>query len=236
MRVSSHWIELDEVESTQSELAARVREGETDLIVWSAHQTGGRGRFGRPWVSTRGESLTMSIAFGHYIGHPRPWLLGMACACALAELFDAQIQWPNDVSLNGRKLGGILTDLSHDAKGSAVPCVGIGVNLNQQSFPDELAGRATSLVAEGRKVLDARACARDLVEQISGLPDPLEWSDLAPYWLPRDATPGKPYRLPNGDVGRAISVAPGGELDCEVNGERRLILAADSIFGHSQAS
>lgn len=231
MRVPTEWVELETVESTQTELADRVRAGRTDLVVWARNQTSGRGRFGRPWISQPEDSLTMSVAFGSYVGHPRPWLLGMACACAVAELLDAQIQWPNDVSLNGRKIGGILTDLSMDDRGKAVPCVGIGINVGQTSFPDELATRATSLVAEGHAPIAPRMLATLLLAHLATLPDPNEWSDLAPHWMPRDATPGKPYRLPSGDVGRAIAVAPGGALDCEVNGERRMVLAADSIFG-----
>lgn len=233
MNVPTDWVELDVVESTQSELATLVRGGRSDVIVWARHQTSGRGRFGRPWVSERDTSLTMSIAFGAHIGHPRPWLLGMACACAVADLLDAQIQWPNDVSLNGRKIGGILTDLSMNDRGQAVPCVGIGINLGQTNFPDELATRATSLAAEGRPVPTARELASAIISHLRMFPDPHEWSDLAPIWMPRDATPGKPYRMPNGDVARAIAVAPGGALECEVNGERRLVYAADSIFGPS---
>lgn len=231
MRVPQDWIELDEVESTQTSLAALVKEGQTDLVLFAHHQRGGRGRFGRPWLSRRGESLTMSIAFGAYVGHPKPWLLGMACACAAAELLDCNIRWPNDLGLNGRKLGGILTELFPDDRGRMVPCVGIGLNVGQSEIPEEIADRATSLLREGRPTPPVRQLASDLVAHLQTMPEPMEWSALESHWMPRDATPGKLYRLPNGDVATAIRVGAGGELHCELRGEPRVVLAADSIFG-----
>jgi len=155
----------------------------------------------------------------------------MACACAAAELLDCNIRWPNDLGLNGRKLGGILTDLAPDEHGNMVPCVGIGINVGQTEFPEEIADRATSLVREGRLVgsIDQLAC--NFIEHLRTMPDPQQWTDLEPHWMPRDLTPGKAYRLPNGDVATAIRVGAGGELHCELRGEPRVVLAADSIFG-----
>ncbi|MCC7435352.1 MAG: biotin--[acetyl-CoA-carboxylase] ligase [Methanoregulaceae archaeon] len=231
MRVPDDWVRLDEVESTQTEVSRLVKQGRTELILLAKHQHGGRGRFGRPWLSQRGESLTLSIAFGSYVGHPRPWLLGMACACAAAELLDCNIRWPNDLGLNGRKLGGILTDLFPDDHGHMVPCVGIGINVGQTEFPVEIADRATSLVQEGRAEPSIDQLASSFIEHLRTMPDPQQWTDLEPHWMPRDLTPGKSYRLPNGDVATAIRVGAGGELHCELRGEPRVVLAADSIFG-----
>lgn len=233
MRVPADWVELPEVQSTQTAIAERVLEGRTDLILFAHHQSGGRGRFGRPWLSQAGDSLTMSIAFGSYFGHPRPWLLGMACACAAAEVLDCSIRWPNDLGINGKKLGGILTELFPDNKGRMIPCVGIGINVNQGSFPEELQERASSLRLEGRVAPPIDHLAVSIINRLATFEDPNEWTDIQTHWMPRDATPGKHYRLPNGDVAIATHVGGGGELHCVLNGEPRTVLAADSIFGPS---
>lgn len=231
MNVPTEWVELDTVESTQREISEHVRAGRTDLVVWARHQTAGRGRFGRPWISQQDDSLTMSIAFGGYVLHPRPWLLGMACACATAEVLDLNIRWPNDLGLNDRKLGGILTELFPDDKGRMVPCVGIGINVGQTSFPEELRDRASSLALEGRQTPALDQLAVAIIDRLKQFDDPQEWTDIQSRWMPRDTTPGKFYRLPNGEVAVATHVGPGGELHCLLNGEPRTVLAADSIFG-----
>lgn len=236
MRVPTDWVERDQVASTQTAIAELVAAGQTEVILYAHHQSGGRGRFGRPWVSAEGESLTMSIAFGAYFGHPRPWLLGMACACATAEVLDLNIRWPNDLGLHGRKLGGILTELFPDEKGRMMPCVGIGINVGQTSFPEELRDRASSLALEGRPTPPLDQLAVTIIDRLRQFDDPQEWTDIEPHWMPRDATPGKSYRLPNGDVAVATHVGPGGELHCLLDGEPRTVLAADSIFGTSLAS
>lgn len=231
MNVPGVWEERAEVESTQTALAALLSSGASEQILLAYHQVAGRGRFGRPWLSREGESLTMSIAFGAYVGHPRPWLLGMACACASAEVLDCNIRWPNDLCLNGRKLGGILTELFPDSHGKMVPCVGIGINVGQLEFDPAIADRATSLRRENRPLPPIDLLAVQIVEQLRSMRDPQQWTDLEPLWTPRDTTPGKSYCLPNGDVAEAVRVGPGGELHCLLHGEARTVLAADSIFG-----
>ncbi|HXG76576.1 MAG TPA: biotin--[acetyl-CoA-carboxylase] ligase [Gaiellaceae bacterium] len=118
-----------ECESTQLLLlGSGLPEG---AVAATDHQTGGRGRYGRPWVEPPGTSVLVSVML-----HPPPGRhlpeLSLVAALATAEAVEgatglsAQIKWPNDVMLNRRKVAGILSEL---ADGAVV--VGIGVNVNQ---------------------------------------------------------------------------------------------------------
>ncbi len=231
MKVPDLWIERDEVESTQSEMARLLADGQPGGILLASHQAAGKGRFGRPWISERGDSLTMSIAFEAYIGHPRPWLIGMATACACAEVLDCKLRWPNDLGLNGQKLGGIITDLLPTSNGKNVPVVGVGINLLQATFPAQLEGIATSLLLQRGSAPHPESLATKIIDRLREMPEPIEWNDILPIWAAHDATPGKRYKLPCGDEAMAIKVGAGGELICTINGEQKTVLAADALFG-----
>lgn len=248
MRIPEHWAELDEVDSTQNVAGAMLCEGEPVGVVFAYHQVIGRGRFGREWMSARGDSLTMSIAFTDYPaqgvspaegrGAKKPWLIGMAVACAAARVLGCRVRWPNDLSfelpgLGDRKVGGILTELLTDAHGHPVPVVGIGINVRQNEMPLEIQDRATSLAiarpdADPTTALDL---ALDLTDAIRAFPEPTDWSVLEPIWHELDATPGKRYTLATGETVRAIRVGEGGRLIAEKDGEEIEVLAADAIFG-----
>ena len=224
-------IGLQTVDSTQAYAAAMLRRGEPVGAVYSLEQTAGRGRFGRPWHSPRGTSLSVSMVFPYYVGHPRPYLIGMSLAVACARAFDCQLQWPNDLVYEGRKLGGILTEMSPDAEDRSVPVVGVGINLNQTSFEPDIADRATSLLlAHGKEVMAVDALDQILTE-FEALPEIREWSDLAPFWNQFDATPGKRYRLRDGQEAIATGVGSQGELLCVADGAEHSALAADALMG-----
>jgi hypothetical protein len=103
--------------------------------------------------------------------------------------------------------------------------------LNQKSFPDELAGIATSKALYDGGVYDPETVARYILNRLPMLPEPAEWSDLAPIWSLFDNTPGKIYRLPDGKEAVALGVGPRGELLCAVDGESTTVMAADAVFG-----
>lgn len=250
MRIPDYWAELDEVDSTQNVAGAMLCEGDPVGVVFAYHQVIGRGRFGREWVSARGDSLTMSIAFTDYPtqgvtpseskGAKAPWLVGMAVACAAARLLGCRVRWPNDLSFEvagqgDRKVGGILTELIPDAYGKLIPVVGIGINVRQASLPDEIAMRATSLAiarpdAPAPNPLDL---ALDLTEAIKRMPEPESWGAIEPLWHEVDATPGKRYTLPSGEVVTALRVGSRGELIADLDWKEIEVLAADAIFGRS---
>ena len=123
-------------------------------VVIAEEQTAGQGRHGHSWHSAAGAGVYCSIVL-----EPGPVLtlaLGLATADAIASVtgVTCDLRWPNDVMLGSRKVAGILVQL---VEGRAV--AGIGINVNQEEFPGELAGLATSLkIDTGRN-----ACTTDLV-------------------------------------------------------------------------
>ena len=104
-------------------LPSRSGEG---VVVFAESQTKGRGRHGRPWVSPRGKGLWFSVLLRPQFPLPR---LTVAASVALARVvraanIEARIKWPNDVTVNGRKVSGILTETRD---GAAI--LGIGINV-----------------------------------------------------------------------------------------------------------
>lgn len=129
-------------------------------VVIAEGQTAGKGRRGRSWSSPPGKNLYCSVILRPEIPPARAPELTLVAAVALAETLreaggDAGIKWPNDVQLGGRKVAGILTELSADVERVQFVVVGLGVNLNATAddFPAELAEVATSLkLARGAEV------------------------------------------------------------------------------------
>jgi len=140
--------------STSDRLKALARAGAPEwTAVAAGAQTGGRGREGRAWVSPPG-GLYLSVLL-----RPRfeavslvPLAAGVAVAAAVGELgLVAQLKWPNDVLVSGRKLAGILAESASGAGGVDWVALGIGVNvsIDVAATAPELQGLATSLAAEG---------------------------------------------------------------------------------------
>lgn len=129
-------------------------------IVVAEQQTAGKGRRGRTWVSPTGLNLYFSAILRPELPPQRAPELTLVAAVALAEALreadaDARIKWPNDVQIGGRKVAGILTELSAEPERVHYVVLGVGVNLNAgaEHFPPEVAETATSLSqALGRRV------------------------------------------------------------------------------------
>jgi BirA family biotin operon repressor/biotin-[acetyl-CoA-carboxylase] ligase len=225
------WAEIDRVDTTQALAAEYLRHNEPFGVVFAHEQTAGKGRLGRTWLSKDGDSLTFTLIFRAYADHPKPYLVGMAAALAAAGVLHCQIRWPNDLVIGTLKVGGILTELLPDSQGRLVPVVGIGINLNQASFPPEIEASATSLSQSRGGHYEPQLIAHRIVERLAILPEPTSWSDLAPIWDLFDFTPGKKYKLPSGEEAIALGIGSEGQLLCSVDGESRAVLAAEALFG-----
>ncbi|MFL6710528.1 MAG: biotin--[acetyl-CoA-carboxylase] ligase [Massilia sp.] len=128
-----------ETGSTNADLMARAASGQLHgpVLRIAEHQSAGRGRAGRSWLSSPGHSLTFSLAW-HFAGPARrlaglPLAVGVAVADALGALaVPVQLKWPNDIYKDGAKLAGILIESSNDSAGGgggAWTVIGIGLNL-----------------------------------------------------------------------------------------------------------
>lgn len=225
------WLELDEVDSTQAVAEKLLKEGSDFGAVIAHNQVKGRGRLGREWLSEREASLTISLIFRDYADHPRPYLIGMSVAIAAAGAIHGMLQWPNDLILGDRKAGGVLTDIFSDAKGRRIPVVGVGINLNQSSFPPEIADFATSVHLYHGGAYEPQAIAGDIERRLERLPEPTDWQSLRPAWQLFDHTPGKKYKMLDGRLATALGIGPEGQLLASIEGETVAILAADAMFG-----
>lgn len=123
-------------------------------LVVSEQQTAGRGRRGRSWESPAGSSIYMSILLKpDFLPTQAPMLtivMAYSVAVALRRKTggDFQIKWPNDIVLNGKKVVGILTEMSTEIDYINHVVIGVGINVNTETFPKELCATATSIRKE----------------------------------------------------------------------------------------
>lgn len=152
-------IYLPVTDSTNTQAKRLGEEGaEHGTLVVTQCQTAGRGRRGRSWESPEG-NIYFTFILRPDVEVSRASMITLVSALALAKAIEkvtglnTQIKWPNDVVANGKKLCGILTESSTDLEYINYVVVGIGINVNQASFPDELTDKASSLLLElGRSV------------------------------------------------------------------------------------
>jgi BirA family biotin operon repressor/biotin-[acetyl-CoA-carboxylase] ligase len=149
---------LPEVDSTNTELMRRARAGRGEPVLLVAlSQTAGRGRLGRAWASTPGDSLTFSLGLPLA---PADWAgLSLAAGVALAEALDPRVglKWPNDLWVDGCKLGGILVETASFGEGGAARYAVIGVGLNIAPRPAD--GLSTPPAALAALLPDATAAS-----------------------------------------------------------------------------
>ncbi|TFW29982.1 biotin--[acetyl-CoA-carboxylase] ligase [Massilia horti] len=138
-----------ETGSTSADLLARAPHLAHPLLLVAENQTAGRGRAGRNWLSSPGNSLTFSLAW-RFSGGPQrlvglPLAIGVALAETLARLgVQVQLKWPNDLLKDGHKLAGILIETQTAPDGGLWTVIGIGMNL---VLPDGLEAQLGRSVA-----------------------------------------------------------------------------------------
>jgi len=147
-----HFFKTDSTNRVAMELGyADEPEG---AVVLAEEQTAGRGRAGRSWHSERGAGLYVTLLLRPKLSPVQAPLLTMlaglsAHTAVLAQTgLSAELKWPNDLLLNGKKLGGILTEMHAEPNSVRFVIVGIGINVGQEKFTGELAATATSLRKE----------------------------------------------------------------------------------------
>lgn len=146
---------FDTIDSTNNEIKRQAEQGGREgLLAIAESQSAGRGRHGRMWQSPAGSGIWMSFLLRPDItpeqaaGITLVSAMGVAAAVREELNLPVQIKWPNDIVINGRKLTGILVELSTDIESINYVAVGIGINVNNESFPEEIKDKATSLAAE----------------------------------------------------------------------------------------
>jgi len=177
-------------------------------LVTADEQTAGRGRQGRTWSAKSGDAVLLSVVL-----RSLDELLPLRAAVAVAESipFPAQIKWPNDVWVGGKKVSGILVEGRPQA-GWAV--LGIGLNVATRSFPAELSETATSLALEGAE-MSREEVLGSLVAALDRLLD-ADATDVLTSWRERDALLGAPVEW-NGGRGTGAGITDAGSLRVETD-------------------
>lgn len=172
-RIVGRDIQVFQQTSSTNDVAEKLaRDGVAEgVVVFAESQTKGRGRLGRKWISPAGQGLWFSVLLRPRLPPASVTQLTIAAATAVARGIRTQtelapqIKWPNDILIRGKKVAGILTELSAELDQVRYVVIGIGVDVNVNEFPAELNGVATSLAIEaGRHLVRAEIAAAILQE------------------------------------------------------------------------
>ena len=179
------------IDSTNEVARAMAASGAADgTVVTAEEQTAGRGRQGRPWSTPAGGSLAWSVLLRRKVEVPGtlPLQIGVAVCEAVESLgvTRADVKWPNDVWIEGRKCAGILVE-ARPQDGWAVVGIGLNLTISEADFPEELRSRATS-VGHGADIASAAAALNRFVEARLAADIEQTLAELAS----RDALRGRP--------------------------------------------
>jgi BirA family transcriptional regulator, biotin operon repressor / biotin---[acetyl-CoA-carboxylase] ligase len=247
MRKLGHKIErMDAVASTNSLVLATERYiGLHGFVLVARRQPAGRGRLGRTWHDLPGEQLFASI-----VVHPRvsaadtpaiSLIAGLAVAQALADVAGvaARLKWPNDVTIQGRKVTGILVESSPGAGGATRLVVGVGVNCQgtTQDLPPELRDRITTVSQEAGWLVAPDAVLSALLARLEVLLARLHAGEKVPLlieWARAAHVAGRWLRfpVPGGETqGITQGITPEGYLVVEdVSGMRHILVSGEATW------
>lgn len=195
------------IDSTNSYLKRLANEGAAEgTVIVADRQDSGRGRLGRSWVSDPGQGIWMSVLTRPML-HPNDvQIFTLAASVAVCNALDAfgtsgmGIKWPNDILINGKKVCGILTELAAEAERVLWVVTGIGLNVNQLSFPPEIENIATSLrlSRSSEEALDRSRLAAMIVNELEKIYDKFIENGaeiIVDEWRKWNTTLGKRVRL-----------------------------------------
>jgi BirA family biotin operon repressor/biotin-[acetyl-CoA-carboxylase] ligase len=217
----------DSIDSTNSRAMALAAEGAPGgMLVVAREQTAGRGRLGRQWTSPPDSGI-----YASFLLRPNAALLpnlsaitlgaGVAAADAIEAAAGVKVglKWVNDLVLNGKKLGGILAEMSNrDGKPALVIGIGINISLEREQVPGDLRAKLTWLEEVTQQAVDANVMLAQLclsLERIYDLMLDNQVSTILDQWRKRSVTLGKHVRAKSGDKeweGIAEDIAQSGAL------------------------
>ncbi len=204
---------FEQTTSTNDVIEKLARDGVKEgVVVFAESQTKGRGRLGRKWISPERKGLWFSILLRPDLRPQETTQLTVASATALRRAIQsetglkAEIKWPNDILVGGKKVAGILTELSAELDKVRHVILGIGVDVNLNEFPAELKKIATSLKIEAGEMISRAELATAILRELdtdyakicSG-----KFTAVADEWEDRCAT-----------IGRNVTVHIGGRKLC----------------------
>ena len=241
---------FDSIDSTQNfaiEIASNSRENGT--VVISQKQTRGRGRLGRKWLSPAG-GIWLSIVFHPKFDISISTLFPIAASVALSNAIEkvirkkSEVKWPNDVTIKGKKVAGMLIDVSIESNKIENLVLGVGINFKVNASrlekllknTDNFYG-VTSLVENGKyqnPILLVKSFLYEL-EKIFELLEKGKSKTIINDWTKKSSTIGKSVSVSTSDgkiKGKAIKLDNDGALIVKTNNQFQRVLAGDVIYKH----
>ena len=231
---------FESIDSTNSCAKTLAETGTPEgTVVLADHQTSGKGRLGRAWISEPGCNLLFSIVLRPTLPKESSGLLAFFSAVFIARALEkishhpVECKWPNDILINGKKCCGILLENSftHDTLDFSV--VGIGINVNQPTFDGDLNERATSLFREYGTKIDRTKFVQTLLREADTLLPSLkkgETKNIMDQWNQRCTMFGKPVTVSHGDdvvSGTALGLNGAGGLIIDTPAGQSTFYAGD---------
>lgn len=240
-----------ETDSTNNAAKRAAEEGAPHgTLAVADYQTSGKGRRGRSWSSPHGTGIFMSLLTRPELHPSCASMLTLVAALAVTEGIkefcgvDTLIKWPNDIVLNGRKLCGILTEMSTELECIHYVVTGMGINANMEEFPEEIGRTATSLLIESGKKVKRSELAGAVMKAFETYYDRFmetgDMSGLLDIYNGRLANAGSPVRVlapGNEYTGTALGIDETGELLVRMeDGEVRRVISGEvsvrGIYGY----
>lgn len=240
-RIGRKIIYKKSIDSTNLE-CKRIADAESEgTAVVGEEQLKGRGRLGRSWTSPPYKGIFMSIILKPDIDmEEAPKITSIGAAAVFLAFKDigieCQVKWPNDIVINGKKVCGILTEMSGEINRINYIVIGIGinVNLNNDDIPEDLKDKATSLLIEKGKNIDRRILLSGLLNNFEILYDEFlsgDYSKTVSICRDNSSLIGKEVKIiKNGKeaVGKAIDIEKDGALIIQYkNGEKDKIISGE---------
>jgi BirA family biotin operon repressor/biotin-[acetyl-CoA-carboxylase] ligase len=243
-RIETVW----RLDSTNAALLERtdLPAGRADVLL-AEYQTAGRGRLGRAWIAPPGGAICLSIGWV-FTQLPRDLAaLGLAVGvCALRALqrharAPIGLKWPNDLLIDGRKLGGILIEMRAEAGGPTYVVIGVGINVALgEQLKKQIAATGTEpadLVAAGADPVPRNSIAAHLTEEIVAGLLTFEEQGLRPFleeWERADALRGRPVNVQAGaervgGIARGIDIGGALLLETPTTGLRKFVSGEVSV-------
>lgn len=249
--VAKEVLYFDTIDSTNTKAQELAEKGyPSGTLVVADKQESGKGRRGRSWVSPSGTGIFMTLMIKPDINPNNASMLTLVAALAVAKAItsvtgeEALIKWPNDIVINGKKVCGILTEMNAQFDYINHIVVGIGINVHNESFPEEISQMASSLMIEagGKRFHRAQIIAETMSYFEQYYDTFLKTQDLSALVREYDKLlvnrnksvrvldPKEPFD------GKAMGITPKGELIVDTWESRKLVSSGEvsvrGIYGY----
>ena len=249
--VAKEVLYFDTIDSTNTKAQELAEKGyPSGTLVVADKQESGKGRRGRSWVSPSGTGIFMTLMIKPDINPNNASMLTLVAALAVAKAItsvtgeEAMIKWPNDIVVNSKKVCGILTEMNAQFDYINHIVVGIGINVHNESFPEEISQMASSLMIEagGKRFHRAQIIAETMAYFEQYYDTFLKTQDLSALVREYDELlvnrnksvrvldPKEPFD------GKAMGITPKGELIVDTWESRKLVSSGEvsvrGIYGY----